>query len=257
MSTENREARAQVLREFLLVKATENLIDDEVFHEALILIKKPLGQLSVAQFKQDQLLTVYQAGDIGKEAFHDAWGKLSLEVRREAEAAKSKQGARRSNVVSQAAPSGSWVPILVVLALGIAGILGWMGFQLWQLKVLNQQEINASRVVQTENPAQAYAAEGFNLASMAKMGVAEYYMSMGKYPNNNQEAGLPAPSDIRGDAVSSVEVGEGGVITVTYNQFVGEGQTLILRPTSSGGGPIVWECKGGTLPAQLRPAHCQ
>ncbi|MFN3965989.1 MAG: pilin [Silanimonas lenta] len=103
--------------------------------------------------------------------------------------------------------------------------------------------------------------EGLGLAAGAKTAVAEGYTATGAFPTTNAAAGLAAAASITGNAVSSVEVGAGGAITVTYNNTLGgspsaNGTTIVLTPTLTDGG-ITWNCTGGSMPAKYRPANCR
>ena len=63
--------------------------------------------------------------------------------------------------------------------------------------------------------ARAQVSEALVLASGAKIAVAEYASTNGKYPANNEDAGLADPEDISGSYVFSVEI-DTGVITATF-----------------------------------------
>ena len=100
-----------------------------------------------------------------------------------------------------------------------------------------------------------HVAEGLTLAGGAKASVTEYYSSQGKFPSNNASAGLAAKADIKGNAVTSVEVAS-GKITITYNDKVTNGATLDLSPTTGAGG-VQWSCKGGNVNTKYRPSNCR
>ena len=100
-----------------------------------------------------------------------------------------------------------------------------------------------------------HVAEGLTLAGGAKASVTEYFSSQGKFPTNNASAGLAAKADIKGNAVTSVEVAS-GKITITYNDKVTNNATLELSPASGAGG-VQWSCKGGTVNAKYRPSNCR
>ena len=100
-----------------------------------------------------------------------------------------------------------------------------------------------------------HVSEGLTLAGGAKASVTEYYSSQGNFPSNNASAGLAAAADIKGNAVTQVAVANGR-ITVTYNDKVTNGATVILSPTSGAGG-VQWSCKGGTVIAKYRPSNCR
>ena len=103
--------------------------------------------------------------------------------------------------------------------------------------------------------ARARVTEGLNLASAAKVAVAETFQALNAFPTSNADAGLPAT--ISGPDVTSVVVGATGVITITYNAArIPSGGTVLLTPTSSAGA-ITWVCGGGTLATEYRPTTCR
>ncbi|HFB8612784.1 TPA: pilin, partial [Neisseria gonorrhoeae] len=61
-------------------------------------------------------------------------------------------------------------------------------------------------------PARAQVSEAILLAEGQKSAVTEYYLNHGKWPENNDKAGVASPSDIKGKYVESVTV-ENGVVT--------------------------------------------
>ncbi len=104
----------------------------------------------------------------------------------------------------------------------------------------------------------AHVSEGLNLASNAKTAVSEYLSSEGVLPTSNTMAGLSAT--ISGNAVSSIEIGSLGVVTITYNVKVGSPtQTLTLSPRVEAG-QIGWECSippDSNLVGRHVPANCR
>lgn len=103
----------------------------------------------------------------------------------------------------------------------------------------------------------AHVSEGLALAAGAKASVTEYFSSQGKFPSSNVSAGLATSTDIKGNAVKSVAVGTDGLITITYNEKVRDGATLLLSPTSGAGG-VQWKCKAGSnLDAKWLPSVCR
>lgn len=105
----------------------------------------------------------------------------------------------------------------------------------------------------------AHVSEGLSLASGAKTAVAEYYSTNAAWPTNNASAGLAAPADISGTAVTSVTVGTDGVVTALFNAKVEDGKALALKP-SDNGGAIQWSCKpaaGTTVNAKYLPSKCR
>lgn len=105
----------------------------------------------------------------------------------------------------------------------------------------------------------AHISEGLSLASGPKAAVSEYYATQGTWPKNNASAGLDSATQLGGNAVKSVAVGSGGVITVTFNSKVASGDPVLkLTPTASGGS-IKWRCGGNntTVSDKYLPANCR
>lgn len=110
----------------------------------------------------------------------------------------------------------------------------------------------------------AHVSEGLSLSSGAKTAVSEYYFSQGEMPNNNLSAGLAAKGDIKGNAVTSVEViNDSGVIEIIYNAKVtganNNNNKLHLTPTPQAGG-MEWKCKAPAtqgVDAKHLPSNCR
>ncbi|HGJ8690146.1 TPA: pilin [Neisseria gonorrhoeae] len=60
-------------------------------------------------------------------------------------------------------------------------------------------------------PARAQVSEAILLAEGQKSAVTEYYLNHGEWPENNGDAGVASPSDIKGKYVESVTVANGVV----------------------------------------------
>ncbi|ENV1558121.1 pilin, partial [Neisseria gonorrhoeae] len=60
-------------------------------------------------------------------------------------------------------------------------------------------------------PARAQVSEAILLAEGQKSAVTEYYLNNGKWPENNGDAGVANPTDIKGKYVKSVTVAKGVV----------------------------------------------
>lgn len=101
----------------------------------------------------------------------------------------------------------------------------------------------------------AHVSEGLNLAAAAKTAVTEYFSSNNAWPGNNASAGLAEASSITGNAVNAVTV-DASQITITYNNRVSDGATLVLQGAVSGGS-ITWACTGGTIASNIRPSNCR
>ena len=109
----------------------------------------------------------------------------------------------------------------------------------------------------------AKVSEGLQLAAGAKTAVAEYYSSVGSWPTDNPGAGLAAAADISGNNVTSVTVGNAGVISILYSGLSAStcttpAGTVTLTPSSAGtGGAVKWvgasaDIDGRCLPAAMR-----
>lgn len=106
--------------------------------------------------------------------------------------------------------------------------------------------------------------EGLSLAGGVKSALTEYYASNNAWPTDNVAAGVAAKDQITGNAVKSVEVGaEGtgaagtGKITVTFNNKVEDGKTLIMKGVGNDAGSVKWTCTEGNLPTKYRPSECR
>lgn len=101
----------------------------------------------------------------------------------------------------------------------------------------------------------AKISEGLQLASAAKIAVADYAQSNPNFPDSNQQAGIPEV--ISSQYVASVTIGAAGVITIIYLPAAGAGDnpTLTLTPSNSNGA-IQWACSG-TMANEYKPANCR
>ena len=105
--------------------------------------------------------------------------------------------------------------------------------------------------------------EGLALASGAKTAVAESYASQGAFPATNAAAGIAAAASISGHAVTSVTVGNNGVISILYNGTLGgnptmNAQTVTLTPVDNGGS-VSWNCAIGAATSLYKyvPSNCR
>jgi type IV pilus assembly protein PilA len=106
-----------------------------------------------------------------------------------------------------------------------------------------------------------HVAEGLGLASAAKTAVTEFFSSQGRFPKSNASAGLATDTSLKGNAVTSVGVDTSGngIITITYNDKVSNGVTLLLSPITATGS-VQWKCKvGGKSPIDPKwvPSNCR
>lgn len=101
----------------------------------------------------------------------------------------------------------------------------------------------------------AHVEEGLTLAADAKLAVAEYYATNGKFPIDNNAAGLPPSNTITGQAVKSILVNYSRV-EITYNTQILNNSTLYIQGYLNNSS-IHWTCNQGTVPATYRPSSCR
>ena len=93
----------------------------------------------------------------------------------------------------------------------------------------------------------AQVTEAQIIAGELKPRINEHYKMRGRFPSNNQEAGLPEPEFLMGNYVQSVTV-EGGALHVRFGNKVSKhllGSVLSIRPLvvkRSPSSPIAWSC---------------
>jgi type IV pilus assembly protein PilA len=108
----------------------------------------------------------------------------------------------------------------------------------------------------------ARVSEGLQLAAGAKTAVSEFYSTKNAWPADNNEAGLNAAADIKGNNVTSVTVNGGGKMTILYTGLSANicglaAPSLVLQGVDSKGS-IEWQKDAATtvagrcLPANLR-----
>ena len=103
-------------------------------------------------------------------------------------------------------------------------------------------------------------AHGINLASAAKVAVAEFYQDTGDYPTDNSTAGLAAADSIRGKYVTQVEVTAGGNIEVTFGNDVNIKilNAVMTVSATDNEGSLSWACTGdATLVDKWLPQACR
>ena len=103
-------------------------------------------------------------------------------------------------------------------------------------------------------------AHGINLASSAKVAVAEYYQDQGVFPGDNATAGLAAAATITGKYVLQVEVTGAGEIEVTFGNDVNVKilNAVLTMAATNNDGSVSWSCTGdGTLVDKWLPPACR
>lgn len=103
--------------------------------------------------------------------------------------------------------------------------------------------------------------EGMSLASGAKAAVWDFVSNTGRFPPNNQSAGLAKNTSITGSYVSSVDV-TGGAVQVLYqgpkaNTHISGGGIYLLLSPATHAGSITWGCTGSTLDPKYLPTTCR
>ncbi|EMT4172299.1 pilin [Neisseria gonorrhoeae] len=92
--------------------------------------------------------------------------------------------------------------------------------------------------------ARAQVSEAILLAEGQKSAVTEYYLNNGKWPENNDKAGVASPSDIKGKYVESVTVTNGVVTAKMASTGVNkeiQGKKLSLWARRENGS-VKWFC---------------
>ncbi|EMU4858191.1 pilin [Neisseria gonorrhoeae] len=93
-------------------------------------------------------------------------------------------------------------------------------------------------------PARAQVSEAILLAEGQKSAVTEYYLNNGKWPENNDEAGVASSSSIKGKYVQKVEVAKGVVTAEMKSDGVNKeikGKKLSLWARRENGS-VKWFC---------------
>lgn len=95
----------------------------------------------------------------------------------------------------------------------------------------------------------AQVSEGFTLSGGVQTAVAENFAQKGTFPTSLTDVGITTAPE--GKYTDNVDLGAGGVITVTYGADANTkitGGTVILTPIDDGEGNIHWGCTtDGTL----------
>lgn len=96
-------------------------------------------------------------------------------------------------------------------------------------------------------------------ATMFRVALTEFHQTNGRWPVDADDAGLPAPEEMRGGAVRSVEIGRGGTVTIALDANFAPDSRIVLEPrVAEAGGRIDWRCRvaGDRLLKQTLP-RCQ
>jgi type IV pilus assembly protein PilA len=100
----------------------------------------------------------------------------------------------------------------------------------------------------------AHVSEGLSLAEGVKATVGTYFAANNAFPTSNASAGAKTNTSYVGNAVTKIDVGAAGKITVTYNAKAKTG-TVVLTTTDNGGS-ITWVCSHTVLTTAQVPSNC-
>lgn len=107
----------------------------------------------------------------------------------------------------------------------------------------------------------AQVSEGMTLATGAKASIWDFVSNTGRFPPNNQSAGLSTSTSISGSYVSQVDV-TNGAIKVLFGgpkanlHINGAALYLLLSPVTHAGS-IAWTCTPSTLDGKYLPTSCR
>jgi len=88
----------------------------------------------------------------------------------------------------------------------------------------------------------AYTAEGYVIGGDIRKDIQEYYDTTGRFPKNNEEAGLPAPTHLRGKFVQSMAV-QDGAFDISFSDSTSKYRVLSARPAVAKNdptAPVLW-----------------
>lgn len=103
--------------------------------------------------------------------------------------------------------------------------------------------------------------EGMSLGSGAKAAVWDFTSNTGRFPPNNQSAGLASATSISGSYASSVDVTD-GVIRVMFqgrmaNSHISDSSKYLVFSPTNLGGSIRWTCTPSTIDGKYLPTSCR
>lgn len=103
----------------------------------------------------------------------------------------------------------------------------------------------------------AKVSEGILAANPWRTAVTEYYMQTRRAPASASDLSGGAPAQPQN---GTIELGQGGVFTLTLNERLGSrfnGKTIVVQPGVNPDGQLSSSCAGGTLEPKYRPATCR
>ena len=104
--------------------------------------------------------------------------------------------------------------------------------------------------------------EGSSLADGVKTAVGEYYNNRGFFPASNADAGLSAPTGIKGEYVSSINIASTttGIIVASYQGVKANAKLsadYLQFSAVPNAGSIEWHCRSDALPQKWCPSSCE
>jgi len=124
----------------------------------------------------------------------------------------------------------------LVIVIAIIGILATMAMPSYQTHIAMSQ-----------------VTESLAIVGELKAPVAEFYKRTGKFPVDNAAAGIPAPQNLMGNYVTSIELRDGAFNIHLGNKVNGllAGKILTVRPIvvkGSPASPFSWICGTASIP---------
>ena len=105
----------------------------------------------------------------------------------------------------------------------------------------------------------AQVSAGASLTYVVRTAVEAYVEDHGNLPVNNEDAGLPPASEIRGDYVSQIGI-EDGEIVVVYGDKADTrivGKTVVFVPDVSNQPGVSWTCSSPDMPDKYLTSRCR
>ena len=136
--------------------------------------------------------------------------------------------------------------VVVGAAVVLAALMGLMFF----LKAKDQR-LPLEHSTADLDRASSLIREDFAKASgSVKVAVSEYYVSLGKMPRSNAEAGLPEPNEYRGQTLKSVSIaGDGFDLVFDANSGHDNGRIRLVADLSHANAMgVQWRCETSDYP---------
>ena len=97
----------------------------------------------------------------------------------------------------------------------------------------------------------AMFSEGFSLSAAVKLRVADHYMRHGTMPSDNRDLDLPPPKSLFGTSVRRLAVNRGGVLSVEFEDTIGESAMTFTPSISRASGQLGWTCTSDSIEPQV------